>query len=304
VPVTALVVGAGLGVLDADLIERNVHLPHGLQYSAGTASTILSGVISAMVGLTGIVAAVAVLIIQMATGTLSPRYMRIWYRDWLQKAALAGFLGTLGFAYSLLRHTVGRPAVPDLGVTLTGLAVAVAMIIFLLYFNRFARLLRPVGVCAYVAEAGLKAQTSLFEGLQAAGLGTIEPAEWPGSDHSQHAPPQEVVANRAGVVQAIDYRALLALAVSLDGVIRLEAGIGDFVPAGGTLAEVIGVAAPAQPITSSRHFYWQPNGPSSTMRPSPCGSSWTSRSGRCPRGSTTRPPVFRPSTTSSACSAR
>lgn len=245
VPSIALVVGAGLGALDGDVIDPRIHLPHAVQYSAGTASTVLAGVISAMIGLTGIAVAVAVLIIQMATGTLSPRYLQLWYRDRRQKAALAGFLGTLGFAYALLRRTNSGPTVPDLGVTLTGVAVVIAMIVFLLYFNRFARLLDPAGVCAYVAKAGLAAQASLWEGLQAAGLGTIEPTEWPGSDHSSHAPAQEVVANRAGAVQEIDYRGLLALAVRLDGVIMLKAGIGDFVVAGDALAEVIGLPAPA-----------------------------------------------------------
>ncbi|MGN6170472.1 MAG: DUF2254 domain-containing protein [Solirubrobacteraceae bacterium] len=254
VPALALVAGAGLGVLDVALVEPNIHLPHGLQYSAGTASTILAGVISAMVGLTGIVVAVAVLIIQMATGTLSPRYMRIWYRDPLQKAALAGFLGTLGFAYALLRRTLGGPTVPDLGVTLTGLAVVVAMILFLLYFNRFARLLRPVGVCAHVAQAGLKAQSALWEGLEAAGVGMIDPADWPGSAHSSQASAQEVVAIRAGVVQAIDYHALLALATRHEGMIVLEAGIGDFVPAGDALAQVIGAPAPG-PVDHVREAF-------------------------------------------------
>ena len=53
-------------------------------------------------GLTGFVVTVGVLIVQMATGTFSARYMRIFYRDRLLKAVLAVLVGTLTFSYGLL----------------------------------------------------------------------------------------------------------------------------------------------------------------------------------------------------------
>ena len=68
----------------------------------------LSAIVSAMVGLTGFVVAFGVLVVQMATQTLSPRFMRLWYRDALQKAVLGTFVGTLTFALALLRAR--RPA--------------------------------------------------------------------------------------------------------------------------------------------------------------------------------------------------
>ncbi|MGX1887190.1 DUF2254 family protein [Streptomyces sp. NPDC055287] len=55
-------------------------------------------------------AVIGVLVVQQATGTLSPRYMRLWYRDRLQKAVLATFTGTFAFAFSLLRSNVALPA--------------------------------------------------------------------------------------------------------------------------------------------------------------------------------------------------
>jgi len=35
----------------------------------------------AVAALTGFVVTVTVLVVQMASGTFSPRYMRLWYRD-------------------------------------------------------------------------------------------------------------------------------------------------------------------------------------------------------------------------------
>ena len=42
-----------------------------------------------MVALLGFVVTNSVLVVQQATGTLSPRYMRLWYRNRLQKLVLA-----------------------------------------------------------------------------------------------------------------------------------------------------------------------------------------------------------------------
>src|SRR5690348_8902496 len=81
--------GAILGVLLALLTrqaDQSVTVPQQLRYAPSTASTVLTTIVGAAVGLTGFVVTVTVLAIQMATGTFSARYMRIWYRDGLLKA--------------------------------------------------------------------------------------------------------------------------------------------------------------------------------------------------------------------------
>jgi uncharacterized membrane protein len=76
---------AGVGFAQASIAaEDNLPLPESWAYSQATASTILSAVSGAMVGLVGFVVTIGVLVVQMATGSLSPRFMRIWYRDRLQ----------------------------------------------------------------------------------------------------------------------------------------------------------------------------------------------------------------------------
>ena len=47
------------------------------QYTSSIATTLLTTIVAASVGLTGFVVTVSVLAIQMATGTFSARYMRI-----------------------------------------------------------------------------------------------------------------------------------------------------------------------------------------------------------------------------------
>lgn len=254
VPALAVLLGGGLALLDIAFVEDNISLPVSWQYSSGTASTVLAAVVSAMAGLTGIVVAIAILIIQMATGTLSPRYMRIWYRDPLQKAALAGFLGTMAFAYALLRNT-DAGSVPSLGVTITGISLAVSMILFLRYIDRFAHLLRPVALSAYVAEAGAKVIGSFGTRLEGAGLTAVaDRGQARYGDAPDRPPAVSVHSMRDGVVQAIDVRGLLGLATRHDSVLLLRCTIGDFLPRGGTLIEVIHGGSPPADDSIRRMF--------------------------------------------------
>ena len=114
--------GAIVGPLLSEVVlqfDARVEMPDAWSYSESTASVILGAIVSALVALTGFVVAFGVLVVQMATQTLSPRFMRLWYRDALQKALLGTFVGTLTFSLALLRG-VSDTSVPDAGVTLAG----------------------------------------------------------------------------------------------------------------------------------------------------------------------------------------
>src|SRR3954466_10246255 len=152
VPLLGTALGAGLAIVDLEL-EGTVPLPDNWSYSASTASALLSAVAAAMIGLVGLVVTIGVLVVQMATGTLSPRFMRLWYRDRLQKVVLASFTAPCAFAYALLREA-GSGEVPSLGVTIAGVAVTVDLVLLLLYLDRFVHALRPVAVGAAMAKGG------------------------------------------------------------------------------------------------------------------------------------------------------
>jgi uncharacterized membrane protein len=87
VPLLGAVLGPLLGMLDRSL-DTTVRVPAAWSYSASTATGVLTVLVGAMVGLLGFVVTIGVLVVQQATGTLSPRFMRLWYRDRLQKFVL------------------------------------------------------------------------------------------------------------------------------------------------------------------------------------------------------------------------
>lgn len=227
--------GAVLGTLLAQLvlwIDGTAHVPAGWHYSATTASTVLASITGAMVALLGFVVTIGVLVIQQATGTLSPRFMRLWYRDRLQKMVLATFTGTLTFAFSLLRR-VEENSVPDLGVTLAGAAVVVSIIMLLIYLNRFTHALRPVAVAALVGETGNEVLAEYGGLVVGADLHGLDPAAVVPAG-----PMLAVTATRSGAIQAVDAKGLIAAAVRLDCVLVLARSVGDFAPPGTALVEV------------------------------------------------------------------
>jgi uncharacterized membrane protein len=175
-----------------------------------------------------------VLVVQMATGTFSARYMRLWYRDLMLKAVLALLVGTLAFSFALLRR-VGTNFVPNLGVTIAGTLVILSLLLFLIFLNRYLHRLRPVAVTVLVAGYVQRDFQRHFAALLAAPdvfSGVLEPG---GED-----PALVVRSGAPGAIQAIDAHGLVAWARRHDCLVVVHHAVGDFVPAGAELLEAYG----------------------------------------------------------------
>jgi uncharacterized membrane protein len=226
--------GALAGVLFGTLtvqVDQSVTLPSDWQYSPSTASTVLAAIVGAAAALTGFVVTVTVLVVQMATGMFSPRYMRLFYRDRMQKAVLAVLAGTLTFSFSLLRR-VESDFVPNLGVTLAGVLVVVSLLLFVFFLDRFIHRLRPVVVAALVAHAGRRA----FEDTS----GASDPGTSPATARPSGAPALVVRSSSGGAIQAIDTEGLVRWAHERDCLLVLTQAVGDFIPEGAPLVDVHG----------------------------------------------------------------
>ena len=228
-PLVGAICGPLLAVLDHH-VEVAVVVPAGWQYSASTASTLLTTIVGAMVGLTGFVVTVSVLAIQMATGTFSARYMRIWYRDRMLKAVLTVLVGTLTFSFALLRG-VGSNDVPNIGVSVAGFLVVVSLVLFLFFLDRFIHRLRPVAVAGLVGRMGRKVVASVRE---------VAEADTVSVDLADRDPQLVVKSRKAGSIQAIDVGGLTGWAAQHDLQLVVQGAVGDFVATGDPIIEVFG----------------------------------------------------------------
>ena len=225
--------GAILGPLVAwgtKQADASLTVPSAWQYTPSTASTVLTTIVGATVGLTGFVVTVTVLAIQMATGTFSARYMRIWYRDPLLKASLSVLVGTLAFSFSLLRQ-VGTSKVPNIGTSAAGFLLVFSLVLFLLFFDRFIHRLRPVAVAALVAKL---AKRTIETVIPKAEIGDS-------SGLTAHGEPVLTVSSRrAGAIQVVNVDGLVGWASSRNCAVVMHAAIGDFVISGQHLLTVYG----------------------------------------------------------------
>lgn len=236
VPLVGGALGWTLGLASADL-GVVVDVGTRWDYSASTAEAVLAAVVAASVGLVGFVVTVSVLIVQMATGTFSARYMRIFYRDWAFKAVLAVLIGTFTFSYTLMRH-VEQDDVPNFGVTIAGAFLGLGVLLFVIFLDRAIHRLRPVAVAALVAKAGRRALRQVLAEAARADAPAVVPAPY----HAPGEPALVVRMVRGGAVQAIDFRGLGRWAHAHDSLVVLRHPIGDFVSAGAALIEVYGPA--------------------------------------------------------------
>jgi uncharacterized membrane protein len=168
----------------------------------------------------------------MATGTLSPRFMRLWYRDRLQKLVLAAFTATFAFSFTLL-GTIEAGSVPNLGVTMAGCAVSVDLVLLLLYLDRFVHTLRPVAVAATVARAG----HAVVAEIDHAG---IDLQAGDGSPRGVQGHNIQVRSETSGAIQAMDARGMVQIATRHDLTCVLTCTVGDFVNAGAVVMDVYG----------------------------------------------------------------
>ncbi len=234
-PLVGALLGTVLGLVDAH-VDKSTHVSAEFQYSASTATAVLAAIVGAMAALTGFVVTVTTLVVQMATGAFSARYMRLWYRDRMLKVLLALLVGTLAFAFSLMRR-VESNFVPNIGVSVAGVLVVASLLTFLVFLDLYLHRLRPVAVAALVHEyfrrnfayeVDRAAHPEVFIGVLDAG---------------GEAPSITVRSPRPGAIQGVHADALVRWARKEDCLIVLRHAIGDFVPSGATLIDVYGGGA-------------------------------------------------------------
>jgi len=228
-----------LGALIVVLIDEHVKVPSDWAYSSSTASTVLSAVVGAVAALTGFVVTVTVLVVQEATGTFSARYMRLWYRDPVLKGVLALLIGTLAFAFSLLRR-IETNFVPDLGVTLAEVLLLAGLVVFVVFLNRFVHRLRPVAVAALLAKGVRKSLDDDLlhtRGVPDVFVGPLEGVE--------EEPSLTVRCERPGAIQAVNLSAVVTWARRHECLVELRHSVGEFMEEGDPLFAVYGCAGPS-----------------------------------------------------------
>ncbi|MFF2731699.1 DUF2254 domain-containing protein [Streptomyces sp. NPDC058008] len=248
-PTAGLVCAVALWWVLSDLDTRIVaHLKNEGAYAelgdllafAMDARTIVTTVSAAMMTFIGVVFSISLVAVQMASGQLTPRVVRIFVRSRISKLTLTVFLAT--FAFSLLvltsyeggaepdpRRVTSAPLVQSL---LTLGLVGLSLLLFVAYVSSTLRLMQVGPVLDHITRESLRALARQPHGP----ADRLPPG--PGAVHVPHR-------GRAGVLRDVAVARLVRAARRQGAVLRLVPRAGDFVVPGTPVLTVHGGAAPS-----------------------------------------------------------
>lgn len=229
-------------VLERTILQLDRSIDHEVaawfESSGGPSSarSILGTIATSILSMTAVTFSVTMLVLQLASGQLSPRVLRSFLRDRRTQVVLALFIATFAYALLALRD-VREDFVPGITIWVALLGVLASIGAFIFFINHIAQSIRASSVIESVARETLATMERLYPqdlGEPDAGAGTSFPI--------LESPAQLVIRwdRRSGVVTAIDADALMALCDQRPRTIALEPRVGDFVARGAVVAKAWG----------------------------------------------------------------
>ncbi|MFJ8863485.1 DUF2254 domain-containing protein [Streptomyces sp. NPDC102451] len=201
------------------------------------ARTIVTTVSAAMMTFIGVVFSISLVAVQMASGQLTPRVVRIFVRSRISKLTLTVFLATFAFSLLVLTSYEGGndpdprrvTSVPLLQSVLTLGLVGLSLLLFVAYVSSTLRLMQVGPVLDHITRESLTALEKHAGGpAEALPLGP--------------ATAQVVHREGAGVLREVKVARLVRTAARYGVVLRLLPRNGDFVVPGTPVLDVHGGA--------------------------------------------------------------
>ena len=248
---------AGAVVLALLLVRLDRSISTSLRYTFGAgpdgAREVLSAITTAMITFTGLVFSITIVVLQLTSSQFSPRVLRTFLRDRQSQAALGVFVATFVYAVMVLRTVNGLDDdvfVPAVATTVGLLLLLVSVGVFVFYIHHIAT---SIQVSSIIAAIGDETRAAIGRRFPA---GTDAPPDAGPRVPPDGLPSLVLPAPRSGVVTAVDEARLVQLARDADVVLRSGVQLGDYVPEGAALLEVLGDTG-ALDVESLRGCYRQ-----------------------------------------------
>jgi uncharacterized membrane protein len=210
-------------------------------FSPDGARTVLGALAASMLTFIVFVLSATLIVVQLASGQLTPRIIALVFAMPGVKVTLGLFTFTYAYTLSALGRVEGQ--VPDLHVGVAVLLNLACIVTFFLFVQRLSSGLRPITMMRLVADRGREVIAQVYP--QAYDPKRPETA----TREALSAAPAEVVplTGRSGVVMAFGATELVRLARDADVVVELVPQVGDSVAAGDPLFRLYGASRPISP---------------------------------------------------------
>ena len=234
---------AGAILLALALVELDQARSNALRYTFGAgpdgAREVLSAITTAMITFTGLVFSITIVVLQLTSSQFSPRVLRNYLRDRRAQTSLGVFVATFVYAVMVLRTVDGgdeEAFVPAIATTVGMGLLLLSVGVFVFYIHHVAT---SIQVSSIIAAIGAETRDAVDRRFPA-GTATAP-------DAGRRLPPAAVAtlvvpAPTAGVVVHVDADRLVQLACNADVVLRTSVSLGDYLPEGAPLLQVLGDA--------------------------------------------------------------
>jgi len=244
---TSLVLWAGLSLVAAipcAMAVRWVDRETGwklFDYAPEGARALLGTLVGSMLTFLVFVLSTTLIVVQLASGQLTPRIISLVLATPGVKIALGAL--TFTYAYTLSALARIEENVPDLAVSSAVLLNLLCIILFLKFVQQLSTGLRPASLMQLVADHARRVVADVYP--------TASDPTRPEGPVSVNLPatPPSVVSHigRPGVLMAFGTADVTRLATAADAVVELLPQVGDFVADGDPVFRVFGGARPVSP---------------------------------------------------------
>jgi uncharacterized membrane protein len=224
-------------------VDRWLDATPGFTFGAGSdgAREVLGAITTAMITFTGLVFTITIVVLQLTSSQFSPRVLRTFLRDRQTQYALGVFTATFVYAVIVLRSVRGSDPgagddgfVPAVSTTVALLLLLLSVALFVSYIHHIATTVQVSSIIGAIGDETRDALDGRFP------AGREDPIDTGIVLPEVGMPTAVLPARRSGVVTALDVERLVRLACEADVVLRAGAHLGDFVPEGAPLVEVLG----------------------------------------------------------------
>lgn len=243
IPSAYVVAALALGELIPEIDNTDGDLL-GLELSDAAAQDILAAIAAGMIAFTGIVVAVAVVVVQFGASQYTPRLVLRFRRDPVVKHVFGIFIAPALYALVSMRDIGREGFAPNLTVAVGVLLVLVAVIGFFGLTATLLDLLRPRLLFARLVDAGEHAIADVYPGGVDGAPGTPE----------SMAPVTTVIPHRgrSGLISALDRDRLARAAAAAGVTVEMVRPIGGFVHPGVPMFRIRGEGPPIAPRDLAR----------------------------------------------------
>jgi uncharacterized membrane protein len=233
------VVAAVLLALALVRLDRELSTTFGFTFGAGPdgAREVLSAITSAMITFTGLVFSITIVVLSLTSSQFSPRVLRTFLRDRQTQSSLGVFVATFVYAVMVLRTVnsgEGSLFTPAIATTVALVLLLLSVGMFVQYIHHIATSIQVSAVIATIADETRKTLERRFP------TGSAQPPD----DDLLVAPDVPasamIPARSSGVVTAVQEDRLVRLASEAGVLLRSQVRLGDYVPEGAPLFEVVG----------------------------------------------------------------